>query len=178
MYILVLNPGSSSIKFSLFDSGEGGIRSLFEGEVSGIGTGEAGFRFRDAAGRDLSGGASTVKAGSTVEAIGLVVGAVSREWMQAVDAVGYRVVHPGAKLDRHQRITDAVMRDLDEAVAFAPLHDPAAIEVIREVMAKFPAIAHYACFDTVFHETMQEAAVTYAIPLAIRARGVRRYGFH
>jgi len=151
---------------------------LFEGEVSGIGTAKAGFRFRDAAGRDLSDGTSPVRAGSAVEAIGLVLGAVSREGMAAVDAVGYRVVHPGAKLDRHQRITDAVMRDLDEAVAFAPLHDPAAIEVIREVMGKFPAIAHYACFDTVFHETMPEAAATYAIPEKIRAQGVRRYGFH
>jgi len=178
VHILVLNCGSSSIKFSLFHAGEEEPRSLFEGEVSGIGTAKAGFRFRDADGRDLSGGASTVKAGSAVEAIGLVVGAVSREGMPAVDAVGYRVVHPGAKLDRHQRITDAVMRDLDEAVAFAPLHDPAAIEVIREVMGKFPAIAHYACFDTVFHETMPQAAATYAIPEEIRARGVRRYGFH
>jgi acetate kinase len=178
VHILVLNCGSSSIKFSLFDSGEGEPRSLFEGEVSGIGTAKAGFKFRGADGRDLSGGTSSVRAGSAVEAIGLVVGAVSREGMPAVDAVGYRVVHPGAKLDRHQRITDAVMRDLDEAVAFAPLHDPAAIEVIREVMAKFPAIAHYACFDTVFHETMPEAAATYAIPEEIRARGVRRYGFH
>ena len=178
VHILVLNPGSSSIKFSLFHAGEEEPRSLFEGEVSGIGTAKAGFRFRDADGRDLSGGASTVKAGSAVEAIGLVVGAVSREGMPAVDAVGYRVVHPGAKLDRHQRITDAVMRDLDEAVAFAPLHDPAAIEVIREVRGKFPAIAHYACFDTVFHETMPQAAATYAIPEEIRARGVRRYGFH
>jgi len=178
VHILVLNCGSSSIKFSLFHAGEEEPRSLFEGEVSGIGTAKAGFRFRDADGRDLSGGASAVKAGSAVEAIGLVVGAVSREGMPAVDAVGYRVVHPGAKLDRHQRITDAVMRDLDEAVAFAPLHDPAAIEVIREVMGKFPAIAHYACFDTVFHETMPQAAATYAIPEEIRARGVRRYGFH
>jgi acetate kinase len=178
MHILVLNCGSSSIKFSLFASGEGEPRSLFEGEVSGIGTAKAGFRFRDAAGRDLSDGTSPVRAGSAVEAIGLVLGAVSREGMAAVDAVGYRVVHPGAKLDRHQRITDAVMRDLDEAVAFAPLHDPAAIEVIREVMGKFPAIAHYACFDTVFHETMPEAAATYAIPEKIRAQGVRRYGFH
>ena len=178
MHILVLNCGSSSIKFSLFASGEGEPRSLFEGEVSGIGTAKAGFRFRDAAGRDLSDGTSPVRAGSAVEAIGLVLGAVSREGMAAVDAVGYRVVHPGAKLDRHQRITDAVMRDLDEAVAFAPLHDPAAIEVIREVMGKFPAIAHYACFDTVFHETMPEAAATYAIPEKIRVRGVRRYGFH
>ena len=178
VHILVLNCGSSSIKFSLFGSGEGEPRSLFDGEVSGIGTEKAGFKFRDAAGLDLSGGATVAKAGSAAEAIGLVVRTVSREGMPTVNAVGYRVVHPGAKLDRHQRITDAVMRDLDEAVAFAPLHDPAAIEVIREVRAKFPAIAHYACFDTVFHETMPEAATTYAIPGEFRERGVRRYGFH
>ena len=54
--------------------------------------------------------------------------------MPRVDAVGYRVVHPGAKLDRHVRITDEVMRDLEEAVVFAPLHDPSAIEIIREMM--------------------------------------------
>jgi acetate kinase len=63
-------------------------------------------------------------------------------------------------------------------VVFAPLHDPAVIEVIKEMMARFPDIAHYACFDTVFHETMPEAATTYAIPLEYRERGVRRYGFH
>jgi acetate kinase len=95
-----------------------------------------------------------------------------------VDAVGYRVVHPGAKLDRHQRITPEVMKDLEEAVVFAPLHDPAVIEVIKEMMAKFPDVEHYACFDTVFHQTMPEAATTYPIPLEYRERGVRRYGFH
>jgi acetate kinase len=92
--------------------------------------------------------------------------------------VGYRVVHPGAKLDRHVRITDEVMRDLEEAVVFAPLHDPSAIELIREMMVKLPDVPHYACFDTVFHETMPEEATTYAIPLEYRERGVRRYGFH
>lgn len=178
MQILVLNGGSSSIKFSLFDVGRGEPRSLFEGEVSGIGGEKAGFKFRDAVGRDLSGGASSVKAGSSVEAIGLVVGAVSGPGMPAVDAVGFRVVHPGAKLDRHQRITDEVMRDLEEAVPFAPLHDPAAIEMIREMMERLPGVPQYACFDTVFHETMPEAATTYAMPVEYRARGVRRYGFH
>ena len=98
--------------------------------------------------------------------------------MPRADAVGYRVVHPGAKLDRHVRITDEVMRDLEEAVVFAPLHDPSAIEIIREMMEKLPGVPHYACFDTVFHETMPEAATTYAIPLEYRERGVRRYGFH
>ncbi len=182
MHLLVINSGSSSIKFSVFaseDKDTGALPvSLFEGEVSGIGSGRASFQFRDAEGRDLSGGISFAKAESSLEAIGLVVKAVSREGMPQVDAVGYRVVHPGAKLDRHVRITDEVIRDLEDAVVFAPLHDPSAIEIIREMMGKLPDVPHYACFDTVFHETMPETATTYAIPLEYRERGVRRYGFH
>jgi acetate kinase len=182
MHLLVINSGSSSIKFSVFaseakDTGALPV-SLFEGEVSGIGSGNALFEFRDAEGRDLSGGISSAKAASSMDAIALVVEVVSREGMPRVDAVGYRVVHPGAKLDRHVRITDEVMRDLEEAVVFAPLHDPSAIELIREMMVKLPDVPHYACFDTVFHETMPEEATTYAIPLEYRERGVRRYGFH
>jgi acetate kinase len=178
VHILVINSGSSSIKFSMFEAGEDEPRSLFEGEVTGIGGAKTGFKFRDAGGRDLSGGRAEVKAASAVEAIGLVVEAVSGEGLPKVEAVGYRVVHPGAKLDRHQRVTAEVLKDLEEAVVFAPLHDPAAIEVIREMMEKFPAVGHYACFDTVFHQTMPEAAATYAIPVEYRERGVRRYGFH
>jgi len=174
----VINSGSSSIKFSLFDSAAGEPRSLFEGEVTGIGAVKAGFKFRDANGRDLSNGGKEVEAETSVEAIGLVVQAVSGQGLPKVEAVGYRVVHPGAKLDRHQRISSAVMKDLEEAVVFAPLHDPAVIEVIKEMMERFPDVAHYACFDTVFHETMPEAATTYAIPAGYRERGVRRYGFH
>jgi len=153
-------------------------RSLFEGEVTGIGGAKAGFKFRDANGRDLSNGRKEVEAETSVEAIGLVVQAVSGQGLPKVEAVGYRVVHPGAKLDRHQRISPAVMKDLEEAVEFAPLHDPAVIEVIKEMMERFPDVGHYACFDTVFHETMPEAATTYAIPAMYRERGVRRYGFH
>jgi acetate kinase len=178
VHILVINSGSSSIKFSMFEAGEDEPRSLFEGEVTRIGGAKAGFKFRDAGGRDLSGGRAEVKAGSAVEAIGLVVEAVSKPGLPKVKAVGYRVVHPGAKLDRHQRVTPEVLKDLEEAVVFAPLHDPAAIEVIREMMGKFPDVGHYACFDTVFHQTMPEAAATYAIPVEYRERGVRRYGFH
>jgi acetate kinase len=178
VHILVINSGSSSIKFSLFDSGTGEPRSLFEGEVTGIGAAKAGFKFRGADGRDLSGGRTEVKAETPVEAIGLVVGAVSGPGLPKVGAVGYRVVHPGAKLDRHQRITPEVMKDLEEAVVFAPLHDPAVIEVIKEMMERFPGVGHYACFDTVFHETMPAAATTYPIPVEYRERGVRRYGFH
>ena len=178
MHILVINSGSSSIKFSVFESGIGGPVSLYEGEVSGIGRGKATFRFRDAAGQDLSGERSALKADSSVEAVGVVVNAVSGAGMPEIDAVGYRVVHPGPKLDRHVRINDEVMQDLEEAVVFAPLHDPSAIVMIREMRALFPAVPHYACFDTVFHRTMPEAATTYAIPMEYRERGVRRYGFH
>jgi acetate kinase len=178
VHILVINSGSSSIKFSLFDSGKGEPCSLFEGEVTGIGGVTAGFKFRDADGRDLSAGREKVKAETPVEAIGLVVDAVSGAGLPKVDAVGYRVVHPGAKLNRHQRITPEVMKDLEEAVVFAPLHDPAVIAVIKDTMQRFPDVKHYACFDTVFHETMSTAATTYAIPVEYRERGVRRYGFH
>jgi acetate kinase len=178
VHILVINSGSSSIKFSLFDSGTGEPRSLFEGEVSGIGAEKASFKFKDAGGKDLSGGVGAVKAASSVEAIRVVVGAVSGEGLPRVEAVGYRVVHPGAKLDTHVRITAEVLKDLEAAVVFAPLHDPAVIEVIKEMMEKFPAVGHYACFDTVFHETMPEVATTYPIPVEYRERGVRRYGFH
>src|SRR6267154_68310 len=93
VHILVINSGSSSIKFSLFGSGKGEPRSLFEGEVTGIGGVKTGFKFRDANGRDLSGGRREVKAETPVEAIGLVVAAVSAEGLPKVDAVGYRVVH-------------------------------------------------------------------------------------
>ena len=63
-------------------------------------------------------------------------------------------------------------------MVFAPLHDPAVIEVIKEMMERFPDVGHYACFDTVFHQTMPEAATTYPIPVEYREQGVRRYGFH
>jgi acetate kinase len=87
------------------------------------------------------------------------------------------VVHPGAKLKGHQRVTAEVMQELREAVEFAPLHDPDAIEIIEEMMRRLPYVPHFVCFDTVFHETMPEEATVYAIPEAVRVQGVRRYGF-
>jgi acetate kinase len=71
-----------------------------------------------------------------------------------------------------------VLCDLEAAVAFAPLHEPTAISAIREGMQRFPNVDHFACFDTVFHETMPEQATTYPIPEKYRQLGARRYGFH
>ena len=166
----MINSGSSSIKFSVF-SGE--PRALFTGQIDGIGGAKLEFTFCDAQGREL---ATAPK--ENADPLELLTGAISGAGVGSIDAVGYRVVHPGARLHEHQRITEDVLKDLEQAVAFAPLHDPEAIKLIRAMMARFPQARHYACFDTVFHETMPAAASTYPIPLEYREQGVRRYGFH
>lgn len=177
MHLLVINSGSSSIKFSVFAATGASPQSLYEGEVSGIGSGHATFAFHNIA-HPSRRSAIAVKADDPIEAISSVVDAVSAPGIPTIDAVGYRVVHPGPKLDCHVRITGQVLRDLDEAAIFAPLHDPSAIKIIRETMARFPRVPHFACFDTIFHHTMPEVATAYAIPDEYRAHGVRRYGFH
>ncbi|WP_263382376.1 acetate/propionate family kinase [Granulicella arctica] len=179
MQILVLNSGSTSIKFSFFDAEEGSTPvSVFEGEVSGIGGSEAKFSFRDADGHDLAPPGAKARIGSLEEAVEFVGRAVMGPEVPKIEAIGYRVVHPGARLKGHQRITDEVLKELRAAAEFAPLHDPAVVKLIETMQAKFPAIAHYACFDTVFHETMPAEASTYPLPAEYAGKGVRRYGFH
>jgi len=180
VHILVLNPGSSSIKFSMHEVGAGSAesRSLYAGELGGIGGRREKLEFRDAAGNDLSGRLGAVKPGSMEEAIALVERAVGLDGLPRIVAVGYRVVHPGAHLRGHQRLTLEVLAKLREACEFAPLHDPEALAMIGEMMRRFADVPHIACFDTVFHETMPEEATVYALPYAVRREGVRRYGFH
>jgi acetate kinase len=186
VHILVINSGSSSIKFSIFRSAEASAsgakfswpQALFTGEISGMGGAALGFTFRDAAGRELTEAVAKGKAASNKDPMTLLEDAVCKPGMPPIDAVGYRVVHPGALLHRHQRITAEVLQDLQQAVVFAPLHDPQAITLIRDMMGRFPQARHYACFDSIFHQTMPAAASTYPIPREYRERGVRRYGFH
>jgi acetate kinase len=189
VHILVINSGSSSVKFSIFDAvphreSDREPEPVIDGAVSGIGGGKASLQVRrgDASPTqptpDPAPEPTPVNAKTSLEAIRLVLDYVSKPGIPPIDAIGYRVVHPGPKLNRHQLITDTVLADLEAAVVFAPLHDPDAIRLIREAMARFPHIPHFACFDTVFHQTMPEAATTYPIPLKYAANGVRRYGFH
>ena len=178
MRILVLNSGSSSIKFSMFDAPPGTAEptQLFDGGVSGVGSPQARIEIKSSdPALNLS---RDVQPASTFEAGKLVLDAISRPGSPPPEAIGYRVVHPGPKLTSHVRINDEVLRDIEGAVAFAPLHDPAVIEVIREAMQRFPGIGHFACFDTVFHQTMPEEATVYPIPSSYRDQGVHRYGFH
>jgi acetate kinase len=173
--LLVLNSGSSSIKFSIFAASSDSPRSLFEGDVLRIGSDNATFSFHPA---EEKSSPSPIKAETPLAAIANVIDAVTQPSLPRIDAVGYRVVHPGPKIDRHLRIDDAVLRDLDSAALFAPLHDPSAVEIIRETMARLPQIPHFACFDTIFHQTMPDVATIYPIPLKYHEQGVHRYGAH
>jgi acetate kinase len=186
VHILVINSGSSSIKFSIFVAAQNASqgerftwpRALFAGEISGVGGPALRFTFRDAEGRELNSTAQQAKDASNKNPMTLLENAVCGPDMPPIDAIGYRVVHPGPLLHQHQRITEEVLRDLEQAVPFAPLHDPEAIRLIRDMMGRFPKARHYACFDTIFHQTMPAEASTYAIPSEYRRQGVRRYGFH
>jgi acetate kinase len=175
MGILVMNGGSSSIKFSIFVGGEAGEapRSVMEGELSGVGGSSAALEVSGA-----GAGKRAVSAADTEEATRAVFDAVVGEGMPGVDAVGYRVVHSGAKLTDHQRITPEILDEVEAASAFAPLHGPPVLALIREGMRRFPDAPHFACFDTVFHHSMPEEATTYPLPKKYRDQGVRRYGFH
>jgi acetate kinase len=112
------------------------------------------------------------------DAIGTVERDVGLAGLPPPDAIGYRVVHPGPHLRGHLRLTPEVLAELHKTVAYAPLHNPEALQVIDEMMQRFSTIPHFACFDTVFHETMPEEATVYPLPAEVRAQGVRRYGFH
>jgi acetate kinase len=174
--LLILNSGSSSIKFSVFETADADLRPLLDGELSGVGT--PGTKLTIAHDGSASKEHTVSGADTLAGAIAAVLDAIRNAKVQAVDAVGYRVVHPGAKIRNHVRITAEVLKQLEAASDFAPLHDPEALEVIRETMHHVPNVPHFACFDTVFHQTMPEEASTYAIPKEYRDRGVKRYGFH
>jgi acetate kinase len=178
MRILVVNTGSSSIKFSFFSTDstkpDRDPACLMDGELSGLGRSDAALKFAGTHGET----SHAVDATSPEQAIHAVADALESANLPPADAVGYRIVHPGPLLRGHQRITAQMLDDLDHAAAFAPLHDPVAVQMIRAMMDRDPATPRFACFDTVFHETMPEEASVYAIPREFRERGVRRYGFH
>ncbi len=182
MQILVVNSGSSSIKFSIFAGDTPSVaaepRVLVDGQLSGIGGAESTLSIRivNEPGRERA--ESKLGIHSLTQAIAVVLDTVAADDMPAFQAVGYRVVHPGPKLCEHQRITTAILQDLEAAAKFAPLHDPQTVQMIHAFMARFPDVPHYACFDTVFHRTMPEEATTYPLPQEYAERGVRRYGFH
>ncbi|HMG29445.1 MAG TPA: acetate kinase [Jiangellaceae bacterium] len=176
-HVLVLNCGSSSIKYQLVDVADGSAASggLIEriGEQGGHlhHDGPDGELDRDEAIADHEAGLAAVLA-AFVE-----TGASLTDY--GVGAVGHRVVHGGDRFAEPVLITDEVVDTIEAVSDLAPLHNPANLAGIRVARAALPDIAHVAVFDTAFHQTLPPHAFTYAVPEVWRTEhGVRRYGFH
>ncbi|GGM49163.1 acetate kinase [Deinococcus arenae] len=174
MWTLVLNCGSSSVKFALLDVQGGQVR--LSGLAERLGSAGASARVEvDGARRavDLAGG-------SYAEAFAVIAGALDELGVrEQVGAVGHRVVHGGERFSAPALITPEVLAGIRACVPLAPLHNPANIAGIEAAQAAFPEAAHVAVFDTAFHQSMPEVAFRYAVPGDwYRQHGVRRYGFH
>lgn len=171
--ILVINAGSSSLKFSVYAAGGPGLRVTASGNLEEL---YAKPRFQ----AQSAGGARTWDAPLGHDgAIDFLL-----DWLrqhagvERLTGVGHRVVHGGTGHAAPARITPAVLADLETLVPLAPLHQPHNLAGIRAIAARLPALPQVACFDTAFHRGQPPLAQAYALPRAITAAGVRRYGFH
>jgi acetate kinase len=149
--VLALNSGSSSLKFGLYRVDSTGAERLF--------------------------GQSVAMAASP-DAITQVASVLAASGLPPPDAIGHRIVHGGALLRQHCRIDDAVLRQLQAAAAFAPLHAPTALAIIRFAQAHFPGVPQVACFDTQFHAGLPDVARVLPIAKELQSEGIQRYGFH
>jgi acetate kinase len=174
--VLALNSGSSSLKFGLYRVGSARVEILLSGEAESIGDKDGKFVARNSRNEVLLSETSSVTGQS--EAIVRIARLLADCKMPAPVAVGHRIVHGGPKLRRHCLIDDEVLRQLDAASAFAPLHIPSALSVIGFAREHFPAATQVACFDTAFHADLPEVARVLPIPKELQLEGIQRYGFH
>ena len=177
--VLVLNAGSSSLKFCVYQAGDAGAWHLeARGQIEGIGTSPR-FSAKDAAGRMLEDqqlGASVTDARSALDNLAV--------WLRAhfqgaqVLGVGHRVVHGGTQYAAPTVVTPQILEHLRTLVPLAPLHQPYNLAAIDAVSERLPDVPQVACFDTSFHRGHTAVADLVPLPLAIRQQGVQRYGFH
>ncbi|RLV58452.1 acetate kinase [Parashewanella curva] len=175
--VLVLNCGSSSLKFAVMDAQTGddkisGLAECFGLEDSRIKWKSQGEKHQ------ANLGAFTAHR----EAIEFIVNDIlgkQPELAQQIQAIGHRIVHGGEKFTHSVIIDDQVLKGIEECVSLAPLHNPAHLIGIRAAQASFPSLPQVAVFDTAFHQTMPEEAFIYALPYKLyREHAVRRYGMH
>jgi acetate kinase len=180
--ILVVNSGSSSLKYQLLDLAGGAI--LTAGSVERIGESAATLRHRwrtpagamDEFARDIA--AADHRAAFTAIAAALGESGVMDD-VARVDAIGHRVVHGGERFQAPTRIDAAVVAAIRALIPLAPLHNPANLLGIELCLELFPKVPQVAVFDTAFHQTMPPHAYRYALPLSLYTdHAVRRYGFH
>ena len=174
--VLVLNSGSSSIKFSLYEAANGQRSRLFEGAVDGIGTDRGAFWIKNASGAKLIDQSPALP--NRAVAFELVAAALHSRQFPLHVAIGHRMVSGGPTIQHNQRITPALIDEMESYTAFAPLHTPIAVYIMREALRLFPGVPNFVCLDTYFHRTMPEEAWHMPIPDEYSAIGVRRYGYH
>ncbi|MDM0015378.1 acetate/propionate family kinase [Variovorax sp. J22P168] len=178
--ILVLNAGSSSLKFSLF-AGSHDLPIVASGQVSGLYTGAARFAAKDEAGRQVA------EVHWDADARPDHDGAIARivEWLRATHgpshrlaAVGHRVVHGGMDHAGPVRVDGELVGRLEQLIPLAPLHQPHNLAPIRALLERSPELPQVVCFDTAMHRTNPAIAQMFALPQEFAEAGVRRYGFH
>lgn len=177
--ILVVNAGSSSVKFQVFAvDGDGRLQRQLKGQMDGIGS-RPRLRATAAKGDTLADRAYSIEAVADVSAALMVAGAWLRDELRITPmAVGHRVVHGGPDYDRPVAVDHGLVARLERYVALAPLHQPHNLAPIKSLLANFPSLPQVACFDTAFHRGHERVADQYAIPYQLYEEGVRRYGFH
>ena len=177
--ILVVNAGSSSVKFQLFAvEGEGRLLRQIKGQMDGIGS-RPRLRASGADGEAMADRAYPIEAVQDVPRAMAVVGEWLRDELRVSPmAVGHRVVHGGPDYAQPVLIDHAVVTRLERFISLAPLHQPHNLAPIRSLLNNLPELPQVACFDTAFHRDHDPLADHYAIPYQLHAEGVRRYGFH
>ncbi|WP_167599315.1 acetate/propionate family kinase [Chlorobaculum sp. 24CR] len=173
--ILAVNTGSSSIKFSLYESGEK-EELLFSGSLTRIGLKDGRFSVTDPQGRYID--CERVDAPDHAAACRHVFSWIKRHGPGMPDAVGHRVVHGGPRHTAPEKVTPELLASIAELVPYAPEHLPQALNAIRYAANELPGVFQVACFDTAFHSTMPSLAKLCPIPEEFRKQGVQRYGFH
>ena len=178
--LIVLNAGSSSLKFQVFDMPDGAEPQLvWRGLYEGLG-GDARFTVKDASGSilDESSWGQGEEIGHEDSLMHLIAWLREHQEGRKLVDIGHRVVHGGATYSGPVLVDDTVVQALEALVPLAPLHQPHNLEPIRIVRRRLPGMPQVACFDTAFHQTQSDIATLFALPREMRDRGVRRYGFH
>lgn len=179
--ILVLNAGSSSIKFSLFAfSGTVvSLKFLLGGQLQGLQSTPQ-FTAKDAAGKILAEKQwpenDSLGHDGAIAYINTFLQQYAAQY--TLQAVGHRIVHGGAAFFAPIKMSHAVLDKLDDLIPLAPLHQPHNLKLVELLLSGQPNLPQVACFDTAFHHTQTAVARAYALPPAITEKGVYRYGFH